>query len=213
MGRAPLRPAPYVSFFQRHSGQRRQCARHFLCSPSSGWKLVPNAGESRRNQCARGARSFSRLQEQRIFFRPCHVCHLRQRAVCLEERRKKQSCRSRWSSDRYNGRRRPPSYFRSAQSIRDGPAWQGGRDGSMKSLWAVLALAVLSPAQTPPPERRVAITIDDGPVVNELKDLANFQKISAGLIGSLESEKVPATIFINERQLNVRGQRDGRAAV
>ena len=85
----------------------------------------------------------------------------------------------------------------------------------MKSLFAVIAFAVLSSAvaQTPPPERRVAITIDDGPVVNELKDLANFQRISAGLIGSLQSEKVPATIFVNERQLNVQGQRDGRAAV
>jgi peptidoglycan/xylan/chitin deacetylase (PgdA/CDA1 family) len=85
----------------------------------------------------------------------------------------------------------------------------------VKSLFAVLALTVLThaAAQTPAPERRVAITIDDGPVVNELKDLANFQRISAGLIGSLQAERVPATIFINERQLNVQGQRDGRAAV
>jgi peptidoglycan/xylan/chitin deacetylase (PgdA/CDA1 family) len=83
----------------------------------------------------------------------------------------------------------------------------------MKSLLAVLVLAALAPAQTQTPERRVAITIDDGPVQNELKDLANFQRISAGLMGSLQAEKVPATIFINERQLNVQGQRDGRAAV
>jgi peptidoglycan/xylan/chitin deacetylase (PgdA/CDA1 family) len=61
--------------------------------------------------------------------------------------------------------------------------------------------------------RRVAITIDDGPVVGEMKSLENFQRISAGLIGSLQAEKAPATIFINERQINVHGQRDGRAAV
>jgi peptidoglycan/xylan/chitin deacetylase (PgdA/CDA1 family) len=67
-------------------------------------------------------------------------------------------------------------------------------------------------AQTPGPARRVAITIDDGPVVGEMKDLANFQRISAGLTGSLQAEKVPATIFINERQLNVPGQRDARVA-
>ncbi len=67
-------------------------------------------------------------------------------------------------------------------------------------------------AQTPAPGRRVAVTIDDGPVVGEMKDLANFQRISAGLIGSLQAEKVPATIFINERQLNVPGQRDARVA-
>src|SRR5262252_6169647 len=62
-------------------------------------------------------------------------------------------------------------------------------------------------------ERRVAITIDDGPAVNELKDLGNFQRIARGLLNSLVAEKAPATIFINERQLNVQGQRDGRAAV
>ena len=46
-----------------------------------------------------------------------------------------------------------------------------------------------------------------------MKDLERFQRIAAGLLGSLQAEKVPATIFINERQLNVPGQRDGRAAV
>ena len=68
-------------------------------------------------------------------------------------------------------------------------------------------------AQAPAPRRRVAITIDDGPVVGEMKNLANFERISAGLIESAQAEKVPATIFLNERQLNVIGQRDGRAAV
>ena len=83
---------------------------------------------------------------------------------------------------------------------------------TMKWSWfAWAALVVLLPVRAQ--ERRVAITIDDGPVVNELKDLENFQKISAALIASLVSEKVPATIFINERQLNVEGQRDGRGAV
>jgi peptidoglycan/xylan/chitin deacetylase (PgdA/CDA1 family) len=79
----------------------------------------------------------------------------------------------------------------------------------------VLALVAFSrgAAQGPAPERRVAITIDDGPVVGELKDLGRFQRISAGLMSSLQAENVPATIFINERQLNVQGQRDGRAAI
>ena len=73
----------------------------------------------------------------------------------------------------------------------------------------VLLLAVTATAQ----ERRVAITIDDGPAVNELKDLGNFQRIARGLLNSLVAEKAPATIFINERQLNVQGQRDGRAEI
>ena len=86
----------------------------------------------------------------------------------------------------------------------------------MKSILPVtgallLVLAALD-AQTPA-SRRVAITIDDGPVVNELTDLGNFQRITNGLVGSFQVEKVPVTIFINERQLNVPGQRDARAAV
>lgn len=79
------------------------------------------------------------------------------------------------------------------------------------ALPIVLTLTLLQVAT--PPARRVAITIDDGPVVGEMGDLARFQRISNGLIGSLAAEKVPATIFINERQLNVPGQRDARAAV
>ena len=82
---------------------------------------------------------------------------------------------------------------------------------------ALLIALVLSLLQTVAPQsqtaRRVAITIDDGPVVGEMGDLDRFQRISNGLIGSLAAEKVPATIFINERQLNVPGQRDARAAV
>jgi peptidoglycan/xylan/chitin deacetylase (PgdA/CDA1 family) len=82
------------------------------------------------------------------------------------------------------------------------------------ALWIVAALCAVQAAPQPSqPARRVSVTIDDGPVVGEMKDLASFQMISAGLIGSLQSGKVPATIFINERQLNVPGQRDARVAV
>lgn len=67
-------------------------------------------------------------------------------------------------------------------------------------------------AQEPTPARRVAITIDDGPATNSDRDLAMFQKIVSGLMTSLIAEKVPATIFINERQLNIPGERDARVA-
>src|SRR5262245_51868806 len=77
---------------------------------------------------------------------------------------------------------------------------------------AALCVASVASGQTTKP-RRVAITIDDGPVVGDGRDLAKFQQISAGLIGSFSAEKVPVTIFINERQLNVHGQRDARAEV
>src|SRR3954466_7746986 len=62
-------------------------------------------------------------------------------------------------------------------------------------------------------QRSVAITIDDGPAVNEGRDLGNFQRIARGLLSALEIEKVPSTIFINERQLDVEGPADGRPAV
>ena len=58
---------------------------------------------------------------------------------------------------------------------------------------ATAAIARPVEAQLPATNRRVAITIDDGPVVNEMKDLANFQRISAGLLESVQSEKVYAS--------------------
>jgi peptidoglycan/xylan/chitin deacetylase (PgdA/CDA1 family) len=83
------------------------------------------------------------------------------------------------------------------------------------SALPIVLVVTLLQAGTPgaQPGRRVAVTIDDGPVVGEMEDLGRFQRISNGLIGSLTAEQVPATIFINERQLNVPGQRDARAAV
>ncbi len=65
-------------------------------------------------------------------------------------------------------------------------------------------------AQRQPGGRTVALTIDDGPAVNALEDLASFQRIAAALRESCQAEKVPAIMFINERQFNVDGQRDAR---
>lgn len=84
---------------------------------------------------------------------------------------------------------------------------------NLLSITAALTIALAALHAQAPAGRRVAITIDDGPVVNEMSDLGNFQRITNGLIGSFQAEKVPVTIFINERQLNVPGQRDARAAV
>ncbi len=81
------------------------------------------------------------------------------------------------------------------------------------SIAAALTLGLGALGAQTPAMRRVAITIDDGPVVNEITDLGNFQRITNGLVGSFQIEKVPVTMFLNERQLNVPGQRDARAAV
>ena len=81
------------------------------------------------------------------------------------------------------------------------------------SMTAALTFALVALDAQTPTGRRVSITIDDGPVVNEMKDLGNFQRITNGLVGSFQIEKVPVTLFVNEAQLNVPGQRDARAAV
>ncbi len=87
--------------------------------------------------------------------------------------------------------------------------------------WVFVSVSAQSPTSTQTPGagtapatvRRVAITIDDGPAVGVGDDLGAFQRISNGLIGSFQIEKVPVTVFVNESQLNVPGQRDARAAV
>jgi peptidoglycan/xylan/chitin deacetylase (PgdA/CDA1 family) len=87
---------------------------------------------------------------------------------------------------------------------------------------AILAMTALTPAaarvQSRP--RQLAITIDDGPSVEDpnapgvpMKDLAKAERVAAGLMAALRAEHAPATIFINEGQLNAPGERDARAKV
>ena len=52
---------------------------------------------------------------------------------------------------------------------------------------AVLAAVLQAISQSPQSPRRVAITMDDGPVVGDLEDLERFQRISNGLIASLSA--------------------------
>lgn len=78
---------------------------------------------------------------------------------------------------------------------------------------AALALASRLGAQETPRPRKIAVTIDDGPATGANRDLEAFQRISRALRESFLAEKVPAIMFINERQLNLDGQRDARAAV
>ncbi len=58
--------------------------------------------------------------------------------------------------------------------------------------------------------KKVAVTIDDGPVSGAGNDLDAFIRISRGLREAFVTEKVPGIVFINERQLQVDGQRDAR---
>jgi peptidoglycan/xylan/chitin deacetylase (PgdA/CDA1 family) len=75
---------------------------------------------------------------------------------------------------------------------------------------AALALPRVASAQEPGRARRIAVTIDDGPATGTGRDLETFLRIASGLREAFVAEKVPAIMFINERQLHVEGERDRR---
>lgn len=88
----------------------------------------------------------------------------------------------------------------------------------MRSAVAVASLALprLAVAQEPPKpkaNRKIAVTIDDGPATGSGRELEPFLKIADALRECFVAEKVPAIMFLNERQLNVDGQRDARVGV
>jgi peptidoglycan/xylan/chitin deacetylase (PgdA/CDA1 family) len=94
----------------------------------------------------------------------------------------------------------------------------GRRAFIVRSAVAVAAASAYSTAriargQTPARDRKVVVTIDDGPATGVANDLDSFVRISDALRASFAAEKVPAIMFINERQLNVDGQRDARVGV
>jgi peptidoglycan/xylan/chitin deacetylase (PgdA/CDA1 family) len=67
-------------------------------------------------------------------------------------------------------------------------------------------------AEEIPKSRKIAVTIDDGPASGASRELEAYRRICDGLRDAFVAEKVPAIMFINERQLHVEGQRDARIA-
>lgn len=78
---------------------------------------------------------------------------------------------------------------------------------------AAISLSRLAFAQVPARGRKIAVTIDDGPATGSARDLDSFLRVSNGLRECFVAEKVPAIMFVNERQLHVDGQRDARVGV
>ena len=74
---------------------------------------------------------------------------------------------------------------------------------------AVLA-ATLAPAQ---PVRRIALTFDDLPGISQRSSLAVLDDINTRLLATLRIERVPAVGFVNERGLDVQGEREARVAI
>jgi peptidoglycan/xylan/chitin deacetylase (PgdA/CDA1 family) len=78
-------------------------------------------------------------------------------------------------------------------------------------LAACIALCVASaPAQ---PVRRIALTFDDLPGVSQRSSLTVLDDINTRLLATLRIERVPAVGFVNERGLDVPGERDARVAI
>lgn len=76
----------------------------------------------------------------------------------------------------------------------------------MKIILIFTLLAASMAAQTP--NRTIAVTIDDLPVVSTRRDLKNRQEITRKLLAHIKKAKVPAIGFVNENKLYVDGKRD-----
>jgi peptidoglycan/xylan/chitin deacetylase (PgdA/CDA1 family) len=76
--------------------------------------------------------------------------------------------------------------------------------------FCVIAAAV-SPAAAAPPDRQVAITIDDLPAAtSNSTSAATISEMTSKLLGTLRDQKVPVVGFVNERKLYKFGEVDER---
>jgi peptidoglycan/xylan/chitin deacetylase (PgdA/CDA1 family) len=75
-------------------------------------------------------------------------------------------------------------------------------------LFALLVFPILIYAQKP--QRFVAVTIDDLPVVSTRKDLPTRREITRKLLNHITKTRVPAIGFVNENKLYADGKRDER---
>ena len=77
-------------------------------------------------------------------------------------------------------------------------------------VWrSVLALGAASGSeQAPAATRHIAITFDDLPGVSQRSTVANLDDINTRLLATLRIERVPAVGFVNERGVDVEGERD-----
>ena len=73
-------------------------------------------------------------------------------------------------------------------------------------LFSVLFSALTAFAQKP--QRFIAVTIDDLPVVSTRKDLKTRQEITKNLLQKITAAKVPAIGFVNENKLYANDKRD-----
>jgi peptidoglycan/xylan/chitin deacetylase (PgdA/CDA1 family) len=69
---------------------------------------------------------------------------------------------------------------------------------AIRSLFLVLLVMTIDAQQ---PQRTIAVTIDDLPVVSTRKDLKNRQEITHKILGHIKKANVPVIGFVNENKL------------
>lgn len=78
----------------------------------------------------------------------------------------------------------------------------------MKFFTLLFLLAATASSLAQRPDRRIAVTIDDLPVVSTRKDIENRRSITRKLLGHITKARVPAIGFVNENKL----YKDGKPA-
>ena len=76
----------------------------------------------------------------------------------------------------------------------------------------LILLALLAAAVPAPPSRTIAVTLDDLPGTGA-GTLPELVDINRRVLAALHAAKVPAIGFVNERGVQVEGERDARAAI
>jgi peptidoglycan-N-acetylglucosamine deacetylase len=84
---------------------------------------------------------------------------------------------------------------------------------ALSALFVALGWTANAAEPAVPPARRIVITVDDIPGRLEKPTLRQFQDINRRIVRALKAEKVPAIGFVNERFLQVDGERDARVGI
>ncbi len=82
--------------------------------------------------------------------------------------------------------------------------------GSARVWRACRVLGAVRHAAPAQPVRRIALTFDDLPGVSQRSSLAVLDDINSRLLATLRIQQVPAVGFVNERGLDVPGEREAR---
>jgi len=81
-----------------------------------------------------------------------------------------------------------------------------------RTVLIVFLLGLVTSVHGQTPARTMAVTFDDLPYINmrEGRYVAHAQAATAKILNTLKKHKAPAVGFVNERMLEVAGQREGR---